>query len=248
MNTMIASESGGNEGVGFSIPSKTLAFVYNQLRTIGHVRRGALGISATSISAELAGGLGLPNERGVILEDVSPGSSADAAGLRSGDVLLAIDGMAIQDPQQLAVVLFRKQVGDQVRFILRRPDLTLSTVDVVVTRRPRDPESVLDSARLTEDIVSRLGIIAVSLSPEIANLMPPTRMSKGIVIVALTPGGESAILDLQVGDIVYAFNQKLIDSPQTLRDLLEHLPSNAPIALQIERDGKLQYVAFTNPD
>jgi serine protease Do len=248
MNTMIASQSGGNEGVGFSIPSKTLIFVYTQLRTIGHVRRGALGISATSISTELAGGLGLPNEQGVVLEDVAPGSSADTAGLHPGDVLLTIDGIAIQDPQQLAVVLFRKQIGDQVRFSLRRPDLTLSTVDVMVTRRPRDPESILDSARLTDDVVSRLGVIAVPLSPEIANLIPPTRMSKGLLIVALTPGGESAILDLQVGDVVYALNETLIDSPHELRDLLEHLPSNAPIALQLERDGKLQFVAFTNPD
>jgi serine protease Do len=190
MNTMIASQSGGNEGVGFSIPSKTLAFVYQQLRTIGHVRRGALGISVTPISPALAGGLGLPDKPGVILEDVTPGSSADLAGLHQGDVVVAIDGKPIMGPQQLSIVLFSKQIGDEVRFTLRMPDQTLSTVDAKVARRPRDPESILDPAHLTDDIVSQLGIIAVPLSPEVAQLIPPTRMPKGLVIVALTAGGQ----------------------------------------------------------
>ncbi len=95
MNTLIASQSGGNEGVGFSIPSKTLAFVYEQLRTIGHVRRGTLGISVTSISPALASALGLSDSSGLILEDVTPGSSADLAGLHPGDLIAAADGRPI---------------------------------------------------------------------------------------------------------------------------------------------------------
>ena len=248
MNTMIETQSGGNEGVGFSIPSKTLAFVYEQLRTIGHVRRGALGISVSSISPALAAGLGLPDKPGVILEDVMPGSSADIAGLHPGDVVAAIDEKAIQEPQQLSVILFSKRVGDDVRFTLRGPDSTLSSIDVKVTRRPRDPESILDSANLSEDLVHRLGIIAVPLSPEIANLIPPTRMPQGLVIVALTAGGKGATLDLQVGDVLYAMNGKTLPSLEALRDLLDHLPKNAAIAFQLERDGKLQYLAFSNSD
>ena len=248
MNTMIETQSGGNEGVGFSIPSKTLAFVYEQLRTIGHVRRGALGISVSSISPALAAGLGLPDKPGVILEDVTPGSSADIAGLHPGDVVAAIDEKPIQEPQQLSVILFSKQVGDDVRFTLRRPDSTLSSINVRVTRRPRDPESILDSADLTEDLVNRLGIIAVPLSPEIANLIPQTRMPQGLVIVALTAGGKGATLDLQVGDVLYAMNGKPLPSLEALRDLLDHLPRNAAIAFQLERDGNLQYLAFSNSD
>jgi serine protease Do len=248
MNTMIETQSGGNEGVGFSIPSKTLAFVYEQLRTIGHVRRGALGISVSSISPDLAAGLGLPDKPGVILEDVMPGSSADIAGLHPGDVVTAIDERPIQEPQQLSVILFSKQVGDEVRFMIRRQDSTLSSIDVKVTRRPRDPESILDSANLTEDLVNRLGIIAVPLSPEIANLIPQTRMPQGLVIVALTAGGKGATLDLQVGDVLYTMNGKPLPSLEALRDLLNHLPRNAAIAFQLERDGKLQYLAFSNSD
>jgi serine protease Do len=248
MNTLIASESGGSEGVGFSIPAKTLAFVYNQLRTIGHVRRGALGISVAPVTPELAAGLSLADTPGVILEDVTPGSSADTAGLKPGDLILSIDGKKIQQTQQVAVILFSKQVGDSVRFVLKRQDATVSTIDVPVTRRPRDPENILDPARLSDNIVPRLGFIAVPLSPEVAKLVPPTRRPKGLVIVALTAEGKAASVDLQVGDVLYTLNHKEIDSVQGLRDILAHLPDGAAIALQIERDGKLQYVAFTNPD
>jgi len=248
MNTMIASESGGNEGVGFSIPAKTLAFVYNQLRTIGHVRRGALGISVASITPELAAGLGLSDSPGVILEDVVPGSSADSAGLKPGDIVIEMDGKKVQQPQQVAVILFSKQIGDLVKFTLKRSDATVYSVDVAVTRRPRDPESILDPARLSENIVPRLGIIAVPLSPEVEKLIPPTRGEQGLVIVALTAEGKATSMDLQVGDVLYTLNRKVIDSVQRLRDMLAQLPENAPVALQIERDGKLQYMAFTNPD
>ncbi len=179
---------------------------------------------------------------------MTPGSSADAAGLRPGDVVVAIDGKPILGPQQLSIVLFRKQIGDKVRFTFRMPDQTLSKVDVKVARRPRDTESILDPAHLTDDIVSGLGIIAVPLSPEVAKLLPPTRMPRGLVIVALTATGKGATLDLQVGDVLYAINRKPIESVQTLREFLEHLPDNAAVALQLEREGKHQYVAYLNSD
>lgn len=246
MNTMIETQSGGNEGVGFSIPSKTLAFVYEQLRTVGHVRRGALGISVSSISPALAEGLGLPDKPGVILEDVLPGSSADLAGLHPGDVVAAIDGKPIQDPQQLSIVLFSKRVGDVLHFTLRGPGGTLPSVAVEVARRPSDPENILDPANLSEDLVSRLGIIAVPLSPQIAKLIPPTRRPQGLVVVALTAGGQGGPLDLQVGDVLYALNGKPLASLEALRGYLDHLAKNAGVALQLERDGKLRYLAFIN--
>ncbi len=117
-----------------------------------------------------------------------------------------------------------------------------------VTRRPRDTESILDSEHLSDDIVSRLGIIAVPLSPDISKLIPPTRMPEGLLIIALTEGGKGATLDLQAGDIIYALNGKLTASLTALRSLLDQLPRNAAIALQVEREGKLQYVAFMNSD
>jgi serine protease Do len=248
MNTLIASQSGGNEGVGFSIPSNTLGFVYNQLRTIGHVRRGELGIVATQISPELAAGLGLPNKPGVILDDVLPGSPAEASGLHPGDVLLAVDDKAIEDPQQLSVLLFRKHIGDQVRMKVQGPDMEVKVVDLTIARRPRNPEDIFDLTHLATNIIPRLGIIVVPLSPTMSVLIPPTRMPSGLFIVAVTSATHGVTPDLQTGDVLYTLNRKPIDSIATLRTLLAQLPADAPVALQIERDGKLQFVAFANPE
>ena len=71
---------------------------------------------------------------------------------------------------------------------------------------------------------------------------------QGLVIVALTAGGKGATLDLQVGDVLYAMNGKPLPTLEALRGYLDHLPKNAAIALQLERDGKLQYVAFTGSE
>ena len=99
MNTMIASQSGGSEGVGFSIPSNTIRLVYEQLRKQGHVRRGAIGIVARAITPTLAAGLGLGLQSGILLEDVVPNSSAQRSGLLPGDIVLAVDGKPFQDPR-----------------------------------------------------------------------------------------------------------------------------------------------------
>jgi serine protease Do len=184
----------------------------------------------------------------VILEDVSPGSSADEAGLHPGDIVLDMDGKPVQQPQQVAIILFNKKIGDKVNFALRRPGSPDFSVDVAVTRRPRDPDSVLDPSHLSDNIIPRLGIIVVPLTGEVARLIPQTRMAHGLLIVALTAEGKATALDFEVGDVLYTINRKQIDSVQTLRDFIAHLPENAPVAMQLERDGKLQYLAFTNPD
>ena len=92
INTFIISESGGNEGLGFAIPSNVVKTVYEQLRTEGHVHRGEIGVAVRSITPDLLEGLNLPTSRGVLLEDVTPDSPADKAGLKIGDVVINVGG------------------------------------------------------------------------------------------------------------------------------------------------------------
>lgn len=248
MNTMIATQSGGNEGVGFSIPSNSLRFVFDQLKMIGHVRRGTIGISVSAIDPDLAAGLGLNDAPGVILQDVTPGSVADLAGMVPGDVVLAVDGKSLQEPQQLAALLFRKKVGETLRFSIQRVDKSKAELSVTIARRPRDPENMFDPAHLADDLVPRLGIVAIPLSSEVAKLLPLTRKQSGLVVVALTAGGKAALLDFQVGDVLYSINRTPVTTVSELRKTLEGLPEDGSVAIQLERDGKLQFVSFPNPD
>jgi len=92
VNTFIVSQSGGNEGLGFAIPSATTRTVFRQLKQYGIVRRQEIGMSIQTITQSMAAGLGLPRDYGVIVSDVWPGGPAEAAGLKVGDILVSVDG------------------------------------------------------------------------------------------------------------------------------------------------------------
>ncbi len=247
MNTMIASQSGGSEGVGFSIPSNMIRFVYEQLVKHGHVRRGALGIVARDITPTLAAGLGLSQQSGIILEDVVPNSSADHSGLHSGDIVLALDGKAFQDPRALSVLLFQKKIGDIIAFKVQRGKDT-QTINVPVTEREGDPESILDPTQSAGNIVPKLGIVGIQITDSVAQLIPPTRIPGGILVTALTAGGNASLFGLQAGDVLHMLNRTPLDTLDTLRRGLAALKPGDPVVFSIERQGQLNYIAFDNPE
>jgi serine protease Do len=247
MNTMIVSQSGGSEGVGFSIPSNMIRFIYEQLRQQGHVRRGAIGIVGREITPTLSKGLGLAEQTGIILEDVSPGSSADRSGLRPGDILLGVDGKPYLDPRSLSVSLFQKKIGDIVAFKIQRGTQVLS-LNVPVTERERDPESILDPTQSAANIVPKLGIVGIQITDSVAQLIPATRAPGGILVTALTAGGNASLFGLQPGDVLHALNRTPLDSLETLRKLLGGLKPGDPVVFSIERNGQMDYIAFDNPE
>ena len=106
VNTLILTQSGGNEGIGLAIPSNVIRSVYNQVRREGHVHHHGIGMSARNITPALASGLGLSREDGVLIEDVIPQSSAQNAGLMPGDIVLSIDKKPVQNIRQLALGLY----------------------------------------------------------------------------------------------------------------------------------------------
>jgi len=112
LNTLILSQSGGNEGIGFAAPSHIVRAVYEQLRKSGRVRRGVIGVRAQTITPSLAAGLGLVFDRGIVLSDVTPAGPAEAAGLRPGDIVLALDGKPMENARQFDVNLYRRAPGD----------------------------------------------------------------------------------------------------------------------------------------
>jgi serine protease Do len=247
MNTMIASQSGGSEGVGFSIPSNTIRLVYEQLRKQGHVRRGAIGILARAITPTIASGLGLGQQSGIILEDVEPNSSAQRSGLFPGDIVLAVDGKPFQDPRALSVLLFQKQIGDITAFKIQRGTEVL-TLNVPVTERERDPESILDPTQSADNIIPKLGIVAMQITDSVAQLIPATRSPGGILVTALTAGGNASLFGLQPGDVLHFLNRTPLDSLQTLRTALAGLKPGDPVVFSIERGGQRNYIAFDNPE
>jgi S1-C subfamily serine protease len=135
INTMILSSVGQNAGIGFAIPINTAKAVLNDLMTLGRVRRPALGVRTIPISAELADEIGLPANYGLLIVQVTPGGSADQAGLRGGteraylgnipimlggDLIVAIDGEKVADEQDLSQMMNNHRAGDTVKLTIYR--------------------------------------------------------------------------------------------------------------------------------
>ena len=222
INTLILSQAGGFEGLGFSAPSNIVRTVYEQIRRFGRVRRGDIGVRAQTVTPLLAHGLALPRDRGVVLADVIPGSPADRAGLRAGDVIVSLDGKPMDNGRQLQVNLYRHVVGDVVTLEIVRGD-GVNRLSVPVTERP-DVSGLSDAVDPREHMIARLGILGVNLTEQMTDMLPALRSRTGVVVASTVAGAtDSRDGGFAPGDVIYAVNRVPVSGIGDLRALVEKL-------------------------
>ncbi|MGC9949254.1 MAG: trypsin-like peptidase domain-containing protein [Bryobacteraceae bacterium] len=243
LNTMILSQSGGSEGIGFAIPSDTLRNVYNQIRKEGHVHRGQIGVSVETVTPLLAAGLGLPQDWGVLVADATPDGPAERSGLKPGDIVRSLDGRPMENARQLEVNLWRFPVGDKVNLEVLRGENRL-TVDVSVTAQDDDPQRFADLVNPEKNLIPKLGILGVEIDRKLAAMLPDLRKQYGIVVAARAAGAEGLDVDLRPGDVIYAINNEPTSTVAALSGGLGQMKSGDAVVLQVEREGQLMYVAF----
>jgi serine protease Do len=246
INTLIVSQAGGNEGLGFAVPSNIVGAVYQQIRKNGRVRRGEIGIRPQTVTPELAAGLGLSRDFGVVLADVLPGSPAAVAGLRVGDLVTALDGKPMENGRQLRVNLYRRLVGDVVNVDVLRDGQPVK-FPVAITERDDDPlANLTDAIDPRQNLIPRLGILAVDLSRQIVESLPAIRVRAGVVVASSVAGAIDAREGgLAVGDIIYAINRKPVSSIAELRAGIDVFKAGDSVVLHLQRRGELMFLAFT---
>ena len=243
VDTFILSQSGGNEGLGFAIPCSVVNIAYQQLRKFGHLHRPEIGISVQTITQLLADGLKLPRNFGVVISDVLPGGPSEAAGVRIGDILLAIDGKAASSVPYVAFHLMSRESGDKVHLDVLRGNLRLG-FDVALMEPPKDMDQITALADPEKSLVPTLGILVLEIDKRIAAMLPELRDPFGI-IVAARAAGATAEVPLTTGDVIRTLNGEPMTTLDRLRNALKNLPPGAAVVLQIQRDQKLMFVAFT---
>jgi serine protease Do len=243
INTLIASQSGGNEGVSFAAPSNIVRTVFDQIRRTGRVRRGEIGVRAQTVTAPLAAGLGLAQERGVVLSDVRPGGPAAAAGLRPADIVLALDGKPMENARQLEVNLYQRPAGQAVTLEVLRGTGRL-TRRVEVAERAGDLERFAALVTPEKNVVMPLGILALDLDANIAHMLPGLRAGAGVVVAGTAADAPAGPEPLQPGDVIYTLNQEPVASLARLRERLAEVPPGAAIVLHVERAGELRFLTF----
>jgi serine protease Do len=247
ISTLILSQSGGSEGLGFAVPSNVVSNVVEQLRETGRVVRGEIGVVVQTISPALALGWKLPRDWGVVVADVDPESEAAQAGLQVADVIETLNGRLVENSRQFDLGLYRPARSGSVRLEVLRASEHLK-FNMRVRERNDEDRNYSDLASREENLIPELGIFAIDLTEKLRARIGPERHDHGGVLVAAREADGPALEDnFQSGDLVYALNRQPIKDVAGLRTMVKKLKPGDPIAVQIERAGKLRFVSFELP-
>ncbi len=241
LNTLILTQSGGSEGLGFAVPSNIVSSVYDQLKKNGHVHRGQIGVDVQTITPEMSQGLHLAQDWGVIAADVTPDGPADKAGVKVGDIILAVNDRTMEDAPELETAIYRLKLSDIVHLTVLRNAQKLECY-VPVLERDDDPQRFADMVNPQDNLVRRLGILGIDLNQKITDMLPDLRHDYGVLVAARASSPPYSGPPFDTGDVIYELNRNPITSVKALRGVLNQLKPGEPAVLEIERNGTLMYL------
>jgi serine protease Do len=218
-------------------------FVYHSLRKYGHVHRVEIEAAAQNITPSLAEGLGLSQSFGVIISDVTPGGPADSAGVKIGDIVISADQRSVDTLPALTAAMYLHPLDQVMKLVVLR-GTEKKTLEVPVLEH-RDPmDKFMDAVDPEKSLVRRLGILAIDLDSQLKSVVGDLRISSGVVVVARAADLLGPETGLQSGDVIHSVNSISIDSLESLRARLREVKPGGAVVLQVERDGKLEWLAF----
>lgn len=224
INTAILSPSGGNAGIAFAIPSNMANNLVQQILEFGEVRRGMLGIKGGELNADLAQAFDIEAKKGAFISEVMPGSAADKAGLKAGDVITAINGQAISSFAEMRAKIATSGAGKEI-------DLTYL----------RDGKSNNTKVTLQSDDQTQTranGLLPALDGAELNNY--DEKGVKGVAITKIKPNSLAEQRGLKSGDVIIGINRQKVENLGQLRKILESKPS--AIALNIIRGDSNFYL------
>jgi Do/DeqQ family serine protease len=242
INSQILSTSEGNIGIGFAIPANMARNVMGQLRTSGKVTRAQLGVTVQQVTDDMADSLGLDSAAGAIVSSVRPGSAAERAGIKQGDVIRSFDGQPVRDFNSLRNRVAGAKPGSEASVVVIRDGDEKS---LTVTLDEASPRSDERNARVAEgeDDRTALGVSVAPLTPELAERLGlKDRDAKGVVIRDVNPEGRAADAGLRPGDVIEEVNRTPVASVDDLRAAIRNAGDDKPILLLINREGVNTFV------
>ncbi|MDN7136977.1 DegQ family serine endoprotease [Pseudidiomarina sp. 1ASP75-14] len=222
INTAILGPNGGNIGIGFAIPSDMMQALVQQLIEFGEVRRGVLGVRGNDLTADIAEALNLQAKQGAFIAEVLPDSAADEAGLKSGDVIIAVNGEQVKSFSDLSARVKTMGVGKPVQLTVLR-----------------DGDERQFSVTLS---VEETAVEAANLHPALEGATLAANDGGGVLITELVEGSIAARYGLRKDDIIMAVNRQPVSSVSELRTALD--TARGVIALNIQRGNSSLYLVL----
>jgi S1-C subfamily serine protease len=243
INSQILSPTGGNIGIGFAIPSNMARSVAEQLIKAGKVRRGRLGVAIQPVTSDIAASLGMQDVRGVIVNSVEPGSPAERAGLKQGDVILKFNGADINDGNSLRNMVASAGPGAEANLtVLRegreqqlRAILDELSTDIASAGAPRGDGN--------SSVSGRFGMSVAPLTPRLAAQLGLRSNVEGMVVTDIDPAGVAAEAGMQPGDVIEQVDRQPTRSVEELDAALDRA-RDRPALLLINRRGASAYLTL----
>lgn len=248
INTAIFSPTGGNVGIGFAIPASQAQPVIEQLRTIGRVRRGYLGVQIQPVDETLAAGLGLDEDVGEIVASVEPDGPAAAAGIRRGDVIVSVNDQQVTKDNNLSSIVAASGIGNSVPIELIR-DGKRVRVEAQLAERPSEEEIASansgepnlpdgDDEETTSEN-SSLGITLTQLTPDIRRQLRLGNDLNGVVVAGVDPNSDAARKGIGRGSVILSINGTPTRTPQEAAQVVEQARESgrSAVAMLVQRRG-----------
>jgi serine protease Do len=237
INTAILSESGGNQGIGFAIPSNMARSLMNQIKDHGKVTRGYIGIVPQDLTPQLASSFGIKDTKGALVSFVEDNSPAANAGMQRGDVIREVNGKAINDQGELRNQIAELEPGNTLSLKVLRNGAE-KTLSVKVAARP--VETASKSAPVPDAGTSgKLGVAIQDLNPQIARQLGLPPSVTGVVVTQVQPDSPAADAGLKRGDVVQEVNRQPVKSASDFKNAVSQ--SAKSFLLLIHRDDKTIY-------
>jgi serine protease Do len=250
INTAILSPSGGSIGIGFSVPSNLAKNVIEQLREFGTTRRGWLGVQIQTVTPEIAEGLGLEKARGALVAGVMKNSPAEAAGMKTGDVIVDFNQRAVPESRRLPRMVAETAVGEDVGVKVWRDGKLVSLVvrlgelekvdQASLSTRGGGRKQPADSSQKIDE----LGMAMAPISPKLLEKFNINAEAKGVVITDIAKDSDAAEKRLRPGDVIVEVNQEPVKTPGDVAELVKSAKGKGRrmVLLLVDQDGDMRFI------
>jgi serine protease Do len=238
INTAIISQTGGYQGVGFAVPASMARPVYDSLIKTGKVVRGYLGVGIQDLTQDLAKSFRVKQARGALVSNVAEDSPAGQAGLKQGDVIVAYQGKAIEDPADLQRAVTRTPVGTKATLKVIR-DGREQEIAVTIGEQA---ETVKMASADTSMENSLAGVEVQSLDLQTARELGFHGKVQGVVVVNVEPDSQADRAGLAQGDVIREVNRQSVESVKDYEKVASSLKKDEPALLLINRRGASLFI------
>jgi len=241
VNSWILSSGGGFIGLSFSIPTDTVRNTVKQLREHGKVSRGLLGVQITGVTREMAEALGLNKPVGALVDAVNPGSAAEKAGIKPGDIILEFDGEMIESSNDLPPLVGSNPPGTEADVLVSRNGKE-KTFEVVLDALESDEEGNVTTSTQSGAESNELGLRVEPISEDRRRQLGDP---EGGVLISAIEDSAAYRAGLRPGDVILAINNQPVDGIESFKEITADLEPGKAVALRVMREGVSRFIAYT---